>query len=260
MELINTFSVDLPVAQTWDVFLDIGRVIPCLPGAAVLGIDGDDFEGAVKIKVGPVSAQYKGAGRFVEKDATGHRIVIRAEGKDVGGQGGAKATITVTLSEQGTGTSVHVLTDLALSGRVAGFGRGVIADVSNKLLGQFVRNLEAEISGGAADLTGGAPARPKTIDEVEPLDVMGSMSGIVAKYALPGAGALAAVVTLIVLLTRRGRGRAGPARPGAFGGYPAAGLPLTINLIFPTYSGYNGPFAETGPINTSNPGNTEEIR
>ncbi|MFV9452194.1 SRPBCC family protein [Rhodococcus sp. NM-2] len=262
MELTNTFSVDLPVAKTWDALLDLGRVIPCLPGAAVLSLDGDEFEGAVKIKVGPVSAQYKGAGRFVEKDPASYRAVIAAEGKDVGGQGGAKATITATLSEQGSGTAVHVLTDLALSGRAAGFGRGVIADVSNKILGQFAKNLEAEIVGGADGSTS-APVRPKTIDEVEPLDVMGSMSGTVMKYALPGAGVLAVVIALITLIARKGRGRGPAFQPAAFGaGYPTAGigLPLAINLIFPTSTGHERPFADAGSVFPSYASTAEETR
>jgi carbon monoxide dehydrogenase subunit G len=262
VELTNTFSVDLPVAKTWDALLDLGRVIPCLPGAAVLSLDGDEFEGAVKIKVGPVSAQYKGAGRFVEKDPATYRAVIAAEGKDVGGQGGAKATITATLSEQGSGTAVHVLTDLALSGRAAGFGRGVIADVSNKILGQFAKNLEAEIVGGAAAGAAGATQRPKTIDEVEPLDVMGSMSGTVMKYALPGAGALAAVIGLIVLLTRKGRGSAPSVSPNGFGGsYPAGiGLPLVINLVLPTGARPERPFVDSDRIFAPRNGIAEEIR
>lgn len=229
MELINTFSVDRPVADTWEVLLDMERVIPCLPGAAVSSVNGDEFEGGVKIKVGPISVQYKGAGRLLEKDPVHYRAVIQGEGKDVGGQGGAKALITATLTEQGSGTEVHVLTDLALSGRAAGFGRGVIADVSNRLLGQFVKNLEAEIARRATDGTVAASSRPKSIDEVEPLDVMGSMGDIVAKYAVPAAGALTAVIALILLLTRRGRG------PVPVAGFPVGGtgLPLTINLVLP---------------------------
>ncbi|MFC9356246.1 SRPBCC family protein [Rhodococcus sp. NPDC057014] len=262
MELTNTFSVDLPVAKTWDVLLDLGRVIPCLPGAAVLSLDGDEFEGAVKIKVGPVSAQYKGAGRFTEKDPANYRAVIKAEGKDVGGQGGAKATITATLSEQGTGTAVHVLTDLALSGRAAGFGRGVIADVSNKILGQFAKNLEAEIAGGAEAGDTGTPQRLKSIDEVEPLDVMGSMGGTVMKYALPGAGVLAAVIALIALLARKGRGPAPVFPPAGFGGgYPAAGagLPLVINLVLPTGARHDRAVLDAGHAFTPHR-NAEEAR
>lgn len=237
MELTNTFSVDLPVAETWDVLLDLARVIPCLPGAAVLGIDGDEFQGAVKIKVGPVSAQYKGTGRFVEKDPKNYRAVIEAEGKDVGGQGGAKATITALLSGQGSGTTVRVLTDLALSGRAAGFGRGVIADVSNKILTQFAKNLEAEISGGGrGGANVGGPQRPQSIDDVEPLDVMGSMGGTLAKYALPGAGILAVAFALFTLLTRRGRGHETGGPSHGFAGFAPAGasVPLVIQLVLPS--------------------------
>ena len=215
MELTNTFTVDLPVDATWDVLNDLERIIPCLPGAAVIGVDGDAFEGAVKIKVGPVSMQYRGVGEFVEKDRAARRAVIRAEGKDVGGQGGAKATVTATLSEQGTGTKVAVLTDLALSGRAAQFGRGVIADVSNKILGQFAKNLQAEIAGGHT----ATPATPRSIDDVEPLDVMGSMGGVLAKYALPVVGGFLAVVAGMALFGRRG------------GTQPVA--PIVINLVFP---------------------------
>ncbi|MGF0313252.1 SRPBCC family protein [Rhodococcus sp. IEGM1428] len=232
MELTNTFTVDLPVDQTWSALLDLGRVIPCLPGAAVLSLDGDEFEGAVKIKVGPVSAQYRGAGQFVEKDRENYRAVIKAEGKDVGGQGGAKATITATLTGQGSGTAVHVLTDLALSGRAASFGRGVIADVSGKILGQFAKNLEAEIVGSGSDASGsGSQARPKTIDEVEPLDVMGSMSGTVLKWALPGVGVLAAVVTFGVVVARLGRGGVKAAPSNVFGTGHGTGLPIVINIV-----------------------------
>ena len=257
MELTNTFSVDLPVAKTWDVLLDLGRVIPCLPGAAVLGIDGDEFEGAVKIKVGPVSAQYKGTGRFVEKDPANYRAVIEAEGKDVGGQGGAKAMITAVLTEQGAGTTVRVLTDLALSGRAAGFGRGVIADVSNKILGQFAKNLETEIAGGHEAESAGVPQRPQSIDDVEPLNVMGSMGGTIAKYALPGAGILAAVIAVIALLARRGGSRGGAGPSHGFGGYApaAAAVPLVIQLVLP--SGARPGF---GLDRTSDTGNSEEIR
>jgi uncharacterized protein len=254
VELTNTFTVDLPVAQTWDVLLDLGRVIPCLPGAAVLGFDGENFEGAVKIKVGPISSQYKGAGRFVEKDQANRRAVIEAEGKDVGGQGNAKATITATLSEQGSGTAVHVLTDLALSGRAANFGRGIIADVSSKILGQFAKNLEVELArGGTAGAEAAAPTKPASIDDVEPLDVMGSMGGVVAKYAVPGIAALVALVALILALTRGGRRAAGnyggPTIPRLDRRHaPHSAAPVVINLIFPSSSGRNEAPGSAGEI------------
>lgn len=235
MQLSNTFTVSLPVEKTWQTFLDLPRIAPCLPGAALTDVDGDEFHGGVKIKVGPVSAQYKGVARFVEKDDANHRAVISAIGKDVGGQGNANATITATLTPQGEGTQVHVQTDLDLSGRVAQFGRGMIGDVTNKLLSQFVKNLENEISSGAlggaptSDVTSGAPVPPRTtsLDDVEPLDVMGSMGGTIAKYALPAVGSLAALGVGVVLLARGGRRAA------------TAPSPVTIILSF---SG--GPFAD----------------
>ncbi|WP_063041627.1 SRPBCC family protein [Nocardia pseudovaccinii] len=204
MELLNTFAVDCPLDRAWDVLTDAGRVIPCLPGAVLVSVNGDEFEGAIKIKLGPVSLQYAGIGRFLERDADSWTVVIRGEGKDVRGQGNVAVTITLTLSEQGAGTEGRVRTDFALSGRAAQFGRGVIADVTNKVLDQFVRNLEAEVSGSGAERPS-VSARSGAIDDVEPLNVMDTMNGVVAKYLLPvvGAGiAVAASVLLVRLLTR----------------------------------------------------------
>ncbi|MFI5607414.1 SRPBCC family protein [Amycolatopsis sp. NPDC051903] len=201
MDLSNTFTVDLPVEDAWRVLTDLERVAPCLPGAALLGVENGVYQGAVKIKVGPVSAKYQGTARFVEKDETAHRAVLRAEGKDAGGQGNAAATVTATLTAQGSGTKVDVRTDLALSGRVAQFGRGVIADVTGKLLGQFVQRLEAEVAGTVQRLNG----KPVTLDDVAPLDVMGSVGGTVAKRALPVAAALLLAV-LAILVARKGKG------------------------------------------------------
>jgi carbon monoxide dehydrogenase subunit G len=239
VDLSNTFTVNLPVEDTWRVLTDLERVAPCLPGAALLGVEGDDYRGAVKIKVGPVSARYEGVARFVERDVRAHRAVIRAEGKDVGGQGNAAATVTATLTEQGEGTKVEVLTDLVLSGRVAQFGRGVIADVTNKLLAQFVQRLEAEVASGGTrpevDGTsapnGSAAGRPASIDDVEPLDLMSSMGGIIAKRALPVIGVLAVVIAGI-LFARKGK----PAAVGTPGVSGYGAVPLVINLTLPTFA------------------------
>lgn len=224
MDLSNTFTVNLPVEDTWKVLTDLERVAPCLPGAALLGVEGDAYRGAVKIKVGPVSAQYQGIARFVEKDDQAYRAVIRAEGKDVGGQGNAAATVTATLTQQGEGTKVDVRTDLALSGRVAQFGRGVIADVSNKLLGQFVRRLEDEFAAAGGATTPAAAAKPVDLADVEPLDVMSSMAGTIAKRAIPAAGALLALIVGILLARKDRR-------------VPSAQAPVVINLSFPAWSG-----------------------
>lgn len=243
VDLMNTFTVNLPVEDAWRVLTDLERVAPCLPGAALLSVEGDDYRGVVKIKVGPVSAQYKGIARFVERDDKAYRAVIRAEGRDVGGQGNAAATVTATLSEQGAGTKVEILTELALSGRVAQFGRGVIADVSNKLLGQFIQRLEAEVASdgakhdaGARPLAGGsAPVTPASIDDIEPFDVMSSMGTTIAKRALPVAGAAAIVIAGLLLARKSRRRSAGfPYAPGT--GRPSAGwagVPVVINLTLP---------------------------
>ncbi|WIY01218.1 SRPBCC family protein [Amycolatopsis mongoliensis] len=234
MELSNTFTVNLPVDDAWKVLTDLPRVAPCLPGASLQGVEDDVYRGSVKIKVGPVSAQYRGTARFAEKDDKAHRAVVRAEGKDAGGQGNAAATVTMSLAGQGSGTKVDVRTQLDLSGRVAQFGRGVISDVTNKLIGQFVQRLEAEFAPGAASTDGPPAARsvPSGDDsEVEALDVFSSMGGLIAKRALPVVGGLVALLAGILLLRNRG-GRPGPA---------PAGPPVVLNLSFPVLAGRANP-------------------
>jgi carbon monoxide dehydrogenase subunit G len=135
----------VPVEQAWAVLTDVELIAPCMPGAQLQEVEGDEYRGIVKVKVGPITAQYKGAARFVEKDDAAHKAVLRAEGRDTRGQGNANATITATLTPDGDGTAVTVGTDLTVTGRVAQFGRGVMADVSSKLLGQFVDCLENKL-------------------------------------------------------------------------------------------------------------------
>jgi uncharacterized protein len=163
VDLTNEFRVGVPVERAWEVLTDVERIAPCMPGAQLQEIEGDEYRGIVKVKVGPITAQYKGAARFVEQDEAGHRAVLRAEGRETRGQGNANATITAQLEPDGDGTKISVITDLTITGRVAQFGRGVLADVSTKLLGQFADCLETKLlagddSGGAAtgDDGGGA--------------------------------------------------------------------------------------------------------
>lgn len=162
MELTNDFHVGVPVARAWAVLTDVELIAPCMPGAQLQEIEGDEYRGVVKVKVGPITAQYKGAARFVERDEAGHKVVLRAEGRETRGQGNANATITAQLTPDDAGTAVTVVTDLTVTGRVAQFGRGVMADVSSKLLGQFVDCLENRLlvaEGGApAPSPGGEPA------------------------------------------------------------------------------------------------------
>src|SRR5205085_1467854 len=132
-----------------------------MPGAELQEIDGAEYRGVVKVKVGPITAQYKGKATFVEKDDASHKAVLRAEGRDTRGQGNANATITATLDSEGDGTKVKVVTDLAITGRAAQFGRGVMADVSTKLLGQFVDCLEKNVLGAAAAGAAETAAEPE---------------------------------------------------------------------------------------------------
>jgi carbon monoxide dehydrogenase subunit G len=150
MELDHEFTVAAPVDKAWKVLIDLDRVVPCMPGAALTSYDGDAFEGTVKVKIGPVSMTFAGKGRFVEKDEAARRMVVEASGKDSRGGGTAKATVNATLTEAGPGsTGVKVHSDLAVTGRVAQFGRGMIADVSARLLGQFTDCLSGKLAEGA---------------------------------------------------------------------------------------------------------------
>jgi uncharacterized protein len=152
MKLENEFTVDVPVEDVWDVLLDLERVTPCLPGAALTEESGDEYKGEMKVRLGPVSQEYEGTVKIEEADESAHRAVIRADGKDARGQGTASATITSTLQDEGNGsTKVHVETDMQLTGRAAQFGRGVQQDVAEKLLKRFAECLENEIMGGGAE-------------------------------------------------------------------------------------------------------------
>jgi carbon monoxide dehydrogenase subunit G len=157
MEISDRFRVSTPIDETWKVLLDIERIAPCLPGAQLEEIDGDEFRGVVKVKVGPITAQYKGAARLAEVNEAERRILIDASGRDTRGQGNASAKILVTMTGDDNGTEVSVQTDLSITGKVAQFGRGVLGDVSAKLLGQFVERLEADVLGGDHDTPPDAP-------------------------------------------------------------------------------------------------------
>ncbi|MGH2685557.1 MAG: SRPBCC family protein [Actinomycetota bacterium] len=177
MELTNEFTVGLPVDEAWGVLTDVERIAPCMPGAQLQEIDGDEYRGVVKVKVGPITAQYKGKASFLEQDESAHRAVLKAEGRETRGQGNASATITATLNDDGDGTRVQVVTDLTVTGRVAQFGRGVLADVSAKLLGQFVECLESTVlaanGSGAGEATVGDTAEDPTggaIPATEPVE------------------------------------------------------------------------------------------
>jgi len=145
MQLTNEFDVPRPVDEAWAVLTDVERIAPCMPGAQLTEVDGDTYHGTVKVKVGPVVAQYAGTARFVEKDDAAHKAVLEAKGKEKTGRGLANAMVTAQLVGQGESTHVTVTTDLTISGPLAQFGRGAIAEVSTKLLNQFVTNLRETV-------------------------------------------------------------------------------------------------------------------
>jgi len=150
VQLENSFTVPVPIDEAWRVLLDIERIAPCMPGAALDSVDGDDFTGRVKVKLGPINLTYQGKASFIEKDEAAHKAVIDARGKDQRGNGSAAAVVTARLAAEGAITRVDVLTDLNITGRPAQFGRGVMTDVGNKLLGQFADKLAAQLGEGDA--------------------------------------------------------------------------------------------------------------
>ena len=189
MELTHEFSVPVEIDQAWAVLTDVEGIAPCMPGAELREVEGDEYRGIVKVKVGPITAQYQGKATITEKDATAHRIVVRAEGRDTRGQGNANANVTATLAADGENTSVNVVTDLNVTGKVAQFGRGVMADVSNKLLGQFVACLETKLGETPAESPSNpAPAEgPRTIESApaKPVDLLGAAGAPVLKRVVP---------------------------------------------------------------------------
>ena len=235
-QLINEFTVNRPIEEAWPLITDLERIAPCLPGAELQEIEGETYRGVVKVKLGAISSQFKGEAHFVEKDDVNYRAKIKGAGRDTGGRGNASADITAQAeSLSPTSTRVAVTTELHITGKVAQFGRGIMGDVSSKLMSQFADNLnqmiddqgvgapepiadEASSAGvaGAADVGAAdaadadtadvAPAKPQVrkIDgpASEPIDLMGMGGSSLIKRIAP---ALLAVV-LVLLLVRRRRG------------------------------------------------------
>jgi carbon monoxide dehydrogenase subunit G len=161
MRLEQSFEVPVPVAQAWNVLLDLERVAPCMPGATLTTFDGTAFTGTVKVKLGPISLAYRGQGRITERDELGRRVAFVAQGQDSRGAGGASARVSAVLhsADGGAGTLVRVVTDLDISGKAAQFGRGMVADVSGKVIKQFADNLAAVIgSAGPTPAPAAVPA------------------------------------------------------------------------------------------------------
>jgi uncharacterized protein len=166
MKIDNRFTVGAPIDRAWEVLTDLEGIAPCLPGAQLTGVDGDVYSGKVKIKVGPVTSEYAGTARFLEKDEAEHRAVISASGRDSRGAGNASATITARLLADGAQTVVSVDTDLKITGKIAQFGSGMIKEISEKLLGQFAQSLESKL---VAPTPAAPPAEATLPAEATPL-------------------------------------------------------------------------------------------
>ena len=224
MKLDNEFTVSVPIDQAWEVLTDLAGIAPCLPGAQLTGSEGDTYMGKIKIKVGPVTSEYAGTASFSEKDHAAYRAVIDAKGRDPRGAGNASATITASLRPDGARTVVSVDTDLKISGKIAQFGSSMIAEVSEKLLGQFVDCLEGKLATpwpapepeAPATTTTGVQGRPATASKApapptvtqpppEPaaLDLVQFAGGAVAKRAVPVALGVAVVVAVVIYLIVR---------------------------------------------------------
>ncbi|MFM8906849.1 MAG: SRPBCC family protein [Actinomycetota bacterium] len=217
MDLHHEFTVPVPAADAWRILTDLERLAPCLPGAQLTEVEGEIYRGQVKVKVGPIVAQFKGQASFVTRDDTAYTASLKAEGRDTGGKGNAAATITAKLEPTGaTSAKCTVDTDLNITGKVAQFGRGALADVSDKLLLQFVDNLNALIASGSG-AAASAPAQPAAsaptqstptqpasaqsapaqpapaptvrkiehTEDVAPLDLLDAAGGTIAKRLVP---------------------------------------------------------------------------
>ena len=230
MDLTNEFHVGIPIEKAWDTLTNIEFIAPCMPGAQLLEVDGDEYKGLIKIKVGPITAQYQGTAEFLTKDKDTHTLVMSATGRDSRGAGNAAAEIKAQMTPAGDGTTIAITTTLKVTGKVAQFGRGVMASVSEKLLGQFAEALEAKLeqegsaagSGSAnpdsanpgsassdSDNPGSASesdsSGPRKIDmpEPEPVDLLASADTTLAKKIAP----IALALLLLVLLRGRRRRR-----------------------------------------------------
>ncbi|TFV67953.1 hypothetical protein E4P40_23930 [Blastococcus sp. CT_GayMR20] len=248
MELRNTFTIPAPIEEAWQVLLDIERIAPCMPGAKIEASRGAEFDGSVKVKLGAMTLTYRGTAKIIEQDDAAHRAVIEGSAKEARGSGTAKATVVATLQPDGDGTEVEVRTSLHVTGKPAQFGRGVMAEVSERLIGQFAERLREEMvspqelpaAGATADPSpsadGGGPSTdpkaaapeagpgvpsdtsaertppPRPVrparESDEPIDLLAVAGGPVAKRA---AGA-AAAVALLLLLIRAVAGRSSAGR------------------------------------------------
>jgi carbon monoxide dehydrogenase subunit G len=242
MKITNEFTVHTPIDHAWKLLTDLEAIAPCMPGAVLTGVEGDTYQGKVKVKVGPVISEFAGTARFTERSADDYRAAIDAKGRDARSGGNAAAVVTAVLRPSGAGsTTVSVDTHLKITGKLAQFGSGMIKEVSSRLLAQFVTNLEAKLateneseqpapapgrpdSGGvdsaaptrseapvvasaaAVETVPGtaiSPSPAATDEEPEPLDLLGIAGGSIYKRLIPVAAAVVIVGAVITWLVRR---------------------------------------------------------
>ncbi len=213
MKISNEFTVPTPIDRAWRVLTDLEGIAPCLPGAQLTGVDGDVYQGKVKVKVGPVVSEFAGTAKFAEKDDTAYRGVIDAKGRDARSAGDASALITAVLQAEGDSTRVTVDTDLKISGKLAQFGSGMIQEVSSRLLAQFVTNLEAKLAAEDTGLTtpdevtpasSPAPAASaQSASAPEPLDLPDLAGGSVYKRLIPVAAGVVVVGAVVAWFISR---------------------------------------------------------
>ena len=216
MELENSFVVPADIDTAWKTLLDVEAIAPCMPGATLTSFDGDNFTADVKVKLGPVTMNFAGEGKFVQKDEATHTAIIDASGKETKGAGTAGAKITATLVEEGpNSTRANIVTDLTVTGKAAQFGRGVMADVSKKLIGQFAGNLEQVIAARQVTATAAAAAPAEGVETVatapapapvlnnEALDLGNAAMGPVLKRVIPAVIVVAVVVGVIIWAVNR---------------------------------------------------------
>jgi carbon monoxide dehydrogenase subunit G len=241
MKITNEFAVNTPIERAWAVLTDLEAIAPCLPGAQLTGVNGDVYQGKVKVKVGPVISEFAGTARFVEKDDAQYRGVIDAKGRDARSAGNAAALIAAHLRPAGDRTLVSVDTDLRISGRLAQFGSGMIKEVSGKLLAQFVTNLEAKL---AAEETGraapaaapaGTPAASAARPESEPVTAASAATTPNAPSAATTTNAPSAATTTNApaAATPPSAALAPPAPNTAVVGPTSGGPPATTTLAEP---------------------------
>ncbi|HZN80130.1 MAG TPA: SRPBCC family protein [Mycobacterium sp.] len=197
MQLEHRLSVPAPIDVVWPALLDPERVAPCVPGATLTGVEGETFTGTVKVKVGPITLLYKGTGTFTETDEQGRRAVLKADAKDTRGNGTVKATVTLTLTDEGDHTTGTVATDLSITGKPAQFGRGMIADVGGKIIEQFAACLSEKLAVAESESAPASAGQPAVeASETEPLDLV----QYARSSALKRVGPVVAVAMLVLIL------------------------------------------------------------